>query len=85
MVGVLADAGLLSVSRIAGAGNQRRLTLTGDGARLVQRCDRLLEDRFRDLVRRSGVPFAAYQRYTRRLIARLEADRQMVSNPVGAA
>jgi DNA-binding MarR family transcriptional regulator len=79
MVGVLAEAGWLTVTRMAGAGNRRQLLLTDDGTRLVERCGGLLEARFADLVERSGVPFAAYQRHTRRLLAQLEADEQVAS------
>jgi DNA-binding MarR family transcriptional regulator len=75
MVGVLAEEGLLTVTRVAGAGNQRRLQLTDEGARLVRRCEDLLEARFLELVRRSGVPLEAYQRHTRSLLDQLEAGR----------
>jgi DNA-binding MarR family transcriptional regulator len=85
MVSVLAEAGLLTATRVAGEGNQRTLQLTEDGAQLVQRCTRLLEDRFTGLVQRSGVPYAAYQRYTRGLIAQLEADEQAASAPAVSA
>jgi DNA-binding MarR family transcriptional regulator len=85
MVGVLAEEGLLKVTTVAGAGNRRQLQLTEDGARLVQRGCRLLEERFADLVERSGVPFVAYQRYTRRLLAQLDADQQAALEPAGAA
>jgi DNA-binding MarR family transcriptional regulator len=85
MVSVLAEAGLLTATRVAGQGNQRTLQLTGDGAQLVRHCTRLLENRFTDLVQRSGVPLAAYQRYTRGLLARLEADERAAPAPAGAA
>jgi DNA-binding MarR family transcriptional regulator len=85
MVSVLAEAGLLTATRVAGEGNQRTLQLTQDGAQLVRHCTGLLDDRFADLVQRSGVPFAAYQRYTRGLLAQLEADEQAASAPAGAA
>ncbi len=76
MVGVLAEQGLLTVTTVAGAGNRRQLQLTGSGAELVDRCGRLLEGRFEELLRRSGVPYAAYQRHTRRLLSQLDADGQ---------
>ena len=82
MVGVLAEAGLLTVDRPAGGGNRRRLRPTEEGARLVEQCGRLLEDRFADLVGRSGVSYLAYQRETRRLLAQLEADQQEELEPV---
>src|ERR1700689_2622938 len=76
MVGVLAAQDLLIVSRVEGAGNRRQLRLTDAGARLVEECSRLLEGRFAELVQRSGVPFAAYQRHTRALLAQLDTDQQ---------
>ena len=85
MVGVLAADGLLIAARVAGAGNRRQLQLTDDGARLVEQCSQMLEDRFADLVRRSGVPFATYQRDTRRLLAQLDRDQQEAATRSGAA
>jgi len=41
----------------------------------VERCGHLLEGRFEDLVRRSGVPYEAYERHTRRLLNQLEAGQ----------
>jgi DNA-binding MarR family transcriptional regulator len=85
MVGVLADDGLLDVTRVAGAGNRRKLQLTEGGDELVDRCGRLLEGRFEELVKRSGVPYASYHRHTRRLLSQLDAVQRAVSNPRGAA
>ncbi|MGD0376698.1 MAG: MarR family transcriptional regulator [Streptosporangiaceae bacterium] len=85
MVGVLAGDGLLIVARLAGAGNRRQLQLTDEGARLVERYSHMLEDLFADLVRRSGVPFATYQRHTRRLLAQLDSDQQEAAMRSGAA
>lgn len=85
MVGVLAADGLLEVQRIPGAGNRRQLQLTDDGARLVERCSKMLEKWFVELVARSGVPFAAYQRHTRRLLAQLDSDQQEAATRSGAA
>jgi len=79
MVGVLAAHGLLKVSTVTGAGNRRQLQLTEQGVDLVDRCGRLLEGRFENLVKRSGVPYAAYQRHTRRLLSQLDADQQAAS------
>ena len=76
MVTVLAGEGLLEVARLAGGGNRRRLRLTNGGADLVERCGRLLEGRFEDLVNRSGVPFVSYQRHTRRLLLQLDVDQR---------
>lgn len=75
MVGVLAADGLLEVERIPGAGNRRQLQLTDDGARLVERFSNMLEEWFVELVARSGVPLATYQRHTRRLLAQLDGDQ----------
>jgi DNA-binding MarR family transcriptional regulator len=75
MVTVLADDGLLEVTRLEGGGNRRQLRLTTRGAQLVERCGGLLEGRFEELVRRSGVPYEAYQRQTRRLLAQLDAGQ----------
>ncbi len=85
MVGVLAEQGLLTVTTVPGAGNRRQLRLTMQGAELVDRCGLLLEGRFEKLVERSGVPYAAYQRHTRRLLSQLDADQQPPSEAGGAA
>jgi DNA-binding MarR family transcriptional regulator len=85
MVGVLAADGLLMAMRVAGAGNRRQLQLTVEGARLVEQCSHMLEDRFADLVGRSGVPLATYQRYTRRLLAQLDRDQNPAATRSGAA
>lgn len=79
MVGVLSAEGLLKATAVAGAGNRRSLELTVTGSDLVERCSRLLEGRFEELVTRSGVPYAAYQRHTRRLLHQLDADQQAPS------
>ena len=76
MVGVLASEGLLNARRIPGGGNSRRLELTSAGAELVERGGRLLEGRFEQLLERSGVSRASYQRQTLRLLAQLETDAQ---------
>lgn len=85
MVGVLADEGLLEVVTVARSGNRRALRLTEAGAELVDRCGRLLEGRFEELVTRSGVSYKAYQRHTRRLLAQLDADQQETSRARGVA
>jgi DNA-binding MarR family transcriptional regulator len=72
MVAVLSDEELLEVIRPEGVSNRRQLRLTDTGAELVERCGRLLEGRFEELVRRSGVPYASYQRHTRRLLQQLD-------------
>ncbi|HVV76470.1 MAG TPA: MarR family winged helix-turn-helix transcriptional regulator [Mycobacteriales bacterium] len=73
MVGVLSREGLLAVSRSPGAGNRRVLQLTSEGAAVVDRCSTLLEGRFEELVRRAGVPYARFQRDTRRLLNQIGA------------
>ena len=83
MVGVLAADGLLEVVRIPGAGNRRQLKLTDDGAQLVERCSNMLEEWFVELVARSGVSLATYQRHTRRLLAQLDEDQREIRS--GAA
>jgi DNA-binding MarR family transcriptional regulator len=72
MVAVLADEGLLTVTRRDGAGNRRQLGLTDKGTEVMERCGRLLEGRFENLVRSSGVPYESYRRNTRRLLRQLE-------------
>ncbi|MGH3762647.1 MarR family winged helix-turn-helix transcriptional regulator [Actinophytocola sp.] len=74
MTGVLATAGLLDVHQDPSGGNRKRLRLTPAGADLVDRCRTLLEKRFVDVVRRSGVSYADYARDTRRLLATLGAS-----------
>jgi DNA-binding MarR family transcriptional regulator len=75
MVTVLAEVGLLEVLRTEGGGNRRHLRLTAGGAELVELCGHVLERRFEDLVRRSGVPYKSYQRHTRRLLDELDAGQ----------
>ena len=85
MVTVLADEGLLEVARPEGGGHRHRLRLTSSGAQLVERCGRLLEGRFEDLVRRSGVPYESYQRHTRRLLHQLDAGQRRDADAQGTA
>jgi DNA-binding MarR family transcriptional regulator len=75
MVGVLVSDGLVTATRTAGAGNRRDVKLTDEGARLVEQCSQMLEERFAELVDRSGVPYVTYQRYTRQLLAQLDSDQ----------
>lgn len=83
MVGVLAAEGLLTATRTAGAGNRRQLQVTDEGARLVERCSQMLEDRFAELLGRSGVPYATYQRHTHQLLAQLDSEQQDASTRPG--
>lgn len=76
MVGVLADEGFLEVHSVSGSGNRRNVRLTARGSALVERCCRLLEQRFRELVERSGVSYGSYQADTRRLLDRLDGQQQ---------
>ncbi len=85
MVGVLAEARLLEVTTVVGVGNRRQLQLTEQGAELVDRCGRLLEGRFEQLVKRSGVRYDSYQRDTRRLLAQLDADQHAAPDSRGTA
>ena len=85
MVGILAGERLLEASVTAGAGNRRQLRLTAAGGELVERCGRLLEGRFEELVTHSGVPYAAYQRHTRRLLAQLDAEQHAATGSRVAA
>lgn len=68
MTNTLAAAGLLDIQP---DGHRRRLRLTPEGKELVERCQALLEERFRRVVERSGVPYDRYTRDTRRLLAAL--------------
>lgn len=80
MVSVLADDALVEVTRLEGAGNRRQLRLTDSGTQLVERCGRLLEGRFEDLVRSSGVPYESYRRHTRRLLHQLDGDQSRTND-----
>lgn len=75
MTGMLAETGSLDVRPDPAGGNRRSLSLTPQGERLVEQCRDLLERRFADLVKRSGVPYDAYARHTRRLMAALDTSR----------
>jgi len=81
MTAVLVESGLLVAEADPAGGNRRRLTLTSRGSRLVERCRELLEQRFAELVERSGVPYADYARHTRMLLAALDAAEQSASPP----
>lgn len=85
MVGVLAEEGLLEVTRVAGAGNRRHLELTAKGDALVTRASRLLEGRFAELVKRSGVSYVSHQRDTRRLLSQLDAEARTAPSDGRAA
>ncbi len=84
MVGVLVDEALLTAARTVGAGNRRQLALTEAGVGLVERCGHLLEDRFADLMARSGISYLLYQQTTRRLLDQLDADLQATLRSAGA-
>jgi DNA-binding MarR family transcriptional regulator len=77
MTAVLVTAGLLEASTATGGGNRRRLALTPAGTDVVTRSRDLLERRFAELVARSGVPYAAYQRHTRKLLAVLDGEEPL--------
>jgi DNA-binding MarR family transcriptional regulator len=80
MVTVLADEGLLEVTRLEGGGNRRQLRLTDTGTQLVERCGRLLEGRFENLVRSSEVPYESYRRDTRRLLDQLDGVQRRTND-----
>jgi DNA-binding MarR family transcriptional regulator len=80
MVSILAEEELLEVATVEGSGNRRRLRLTNGGALLVGRCGHLLEGRFEEMVRRSGVSLVSYQRHTRRLLHQLELEQAVNVN-----
>lgn len=72
MTSVLVEAELLAAVPDPAGGNRRRLTLTPQGKEMVEQCRELLENRFADLVERSGVSYADYARNTRLLITALD-------------
>jgi len=76
MVGVLAEAGWLEVSRTPGTGNRHQLKLTGAGSRLVATCAELLENRFSELVAQAGIHYDRYLESTRRLLVQLDENQQ---------
>lgn len=73
MTASLAGAGLLNADPEPAGGNRRQLSLTPEGRQLVERCAKLLEHRLVALVESSGIPYAAYNRHTRQLLATIEA------------
>jgi DNA-binding MarR family transcriptional regulator len=83
MTGVLVGTGLLEAVSDPMGGNRRRLTLTPRGEEVVEQCRTLLENRFADLVQRSGVSYSGYARDTRRLLAALSAppERRSTGSP----
>lgn len=76
MTAALARAGLLDASPDPAGGNRRQLSLTPDGDELVRRCCHLLESRMIALVKDSGVPYAEYDRHTKRLLAALDTGER---------
>ncbi|MBD0324680.1 MAG: hypothetical protein ICV72_15040, partial [Aldersonia sp.] len=57
--------------------------LTPRGEEIVEQCRTLLENRFADLVQRSGVSYSGYARDTRGLLAALSAppERRSTGSP----
>ena len=76
MIGALARTGLLDAAPDSAGGNQRRLSLTPDGKKLVRRCREVLAGRLVVLVEASGVPYDVYTSYTVQLLAALDAAEQ---------
>jgi DNA-binding MarR family transcriptional regulator len=72
MVGALAAAGLLDVQPSPAGGRGRQLRLTEQGRLLVAAAQQGLEERFAEIVERSGVPYDEYAQHTARLLATLE-------------
>lgn len=68
MTGVLAEDGLLRVRADPAGGNRRQLTLTPRGRRLMSAGSTLLEKRFSDLVKASGVSYGDYAQATNRML-----------------
>lgn len=81
MTAVLVTAGLLVADPDPAGGNRRRVSLTTDGAVMVDRCRRLLETRFADLVTRSGVSYDTYAQDTRRLLDALTGSVESSPRP----
>jgi DNA-binding MarR family transcriptional regulator len=81
MTGVLAGMGLLDAQPDPAGGNRRRLSLTAEGERMVEQCREVLEQRFRGLVRRSGVSYADYARDTRLLLDALNTPPGRRTHP----
>ena len=79
MIRVLQRSGLLEAASEPGSGNRNRLRLTEAGERCVARWGGQLEARLADLVEASGVPYATYADYTKRLLAALESGEPTVA------
>lgn len=77
MAGVLGRTGLLDSQPDPDGGNRRRLALTTRGKQVVEDCRELLEGRFAELVRSSGVSYSDYAHDTALLLEALDtAQRQ---------
>lgn len=79
MTGVLVQSGMLDAQPDPAGGNRRQLSLTPAGKQLVEQCRDLLERRFTDIVKRSGVPYHEYTRHTRLLMSALDAATEEVN------
>ena len=77
MTGVLVKAGYLEAGSDPGGGNRRQLSLTPVGKELVGQCRELLERRFAELMKLSGVPYADYARHTRQLLEALGVEPEV--------
>jgi DNA-binding MarR family transcriptional regulator len=64
----LADAGLTAVTSTPGQGNRRAVSLTDEGAALVEKGAARLEDAFRSLLAGAGVDHTTLHDVTRRLL-----------------
>ena len=74
MTSVLVEAGYLQIGPAPQGGNRRQLSLTPAGKEAAKRGRELLERRFAELVERSRVPYTAYHRHTRALLAALSDE-----------
>jgi DNA-binding MarR family transcriptional regulator len=73
-VRVLVEQGLVHNDSVPRQGNRRQLSLTTKGKSLVERSGKLLEQRFAEAVRASGVPYEEYGTYTKRLLDQLAVE-----------
>lgn len=84
MIGVLADAGLLTVDRARDPGNRRAVRLTAQGWSLVEACTAELDEAFAAVLDDAGVTANEVMDLTGRLeasVARLSARRDGSSRP----
>lgn len=71
MTATLVADGFLDAQPDPAGGRRKRLSLTDEGHRLVTSVQRDFEDRFAELVAKSGVPYREYAEQTERLLVTL--------------